>query len=394
MTRSRVRARVLAPVLALLAAAPLGVVGASRVFADDRVGALTVTGDADGDGLDDGLEDELAQRFLPWVWFDRGEDAGCADPATPTNPGTVLARVRPHPADPGKVAIMYAVLFRRDCGDWFGGGHSGDVEALSVTLAPNAGCPTGYAAFALKTTAHEGTAFQHTDEAELGNTCDWGRAAGASSQWARVYAAENKHGIYAWDSTCDSGAAGNDNCSESFTLPFNVANVGEDHARRIDELSAYQFPGEYAWSDVPFSGSLDRGSNAQTVRRKLTMDSLLARTTQPPPSTRCNQRATAWYQNPGGAPTVRHGQSILVIAAGVMPGENAVFVISRDGTPVASHVTRWANSNCVINQEYRLITAAAFPAGTYRVTAYFKEPSSLGGWIPRQANLPDLVVTA
>jgi hypothetical protein len=61
---------------------------------------------------------------------------------------------------------------------------------------------------------------------------------------------------------------------------------------------------------------------------------------------------------------------------------------------VASHVTRWANKNCVINQEYRLITAATFPAGTYRVTAYFKEPSSLGGWIPRQANLPDLVVTA
>jgi hypothetical protein len=366
-------------------------VAVGAAFAAFAVGPVLADGanDADGDGLDDSAEDQLAQRFFPWIWFDGGEDAGCIDPASPYNPGTVLARVRPHPADTSKIAITYTVLYRRDCGDWFGGGHSGDVEAFALTLAPNAACPLGYAAFALKTTAHEGTAFQHTDEAELGNTCDWGQAAGASPQWARIYAAENKHALYAWDPSCDSGAAGNDNCSESFTLPFNVYNIGEDNARRIDELSAYQFPGEYAWSDVPFSGSLDRGSNAQTVRRKMLMDSLLARITQPPPSTRCNQRGTAWYQYP----TVRQGQRILVIAAGVMPGENAVFVFSRDGTPVSSYVTRWANNNCVINQEYKLIDAATFPVGTYQVKVLFKEPSSLGGWIPRQANLPDLVVT-
>jgi hypothetical protein len=381
MTRPRVRARVLATLLVLLSVGSVGVV-AGRVLADE-------VSDADGDGLVDVVEDQLAQRFLPWIWFDGGEDAGCADPANHTNPGTVLARVRPHPADSSKIAIMFTVLFRRDCGDWFGGGHSGDVEGFAVTLAPNAACPLGYAAFAVKTTAHEGTAFQHTDEAELGNWCDWGRAAGASPQWARIYAAENKHGLYAWDSSCDAGAAGNDNCSESFTLPFTVYNIGEDHARRIDELSAHQFPGEFAWSDVPFSGSLDRGSNAQTVRRKMLMDSLLARTTQPPPSTRCNQRGTAWYQNS----TVRQGQRILVIAAGVMPGENAVFTFLRNGTPVASHVTRWANNNCVINQEYRPIDPWTFPVGTYQVRANFKEPSSLGGWIPRQVNLPDLVVT-
>lgn len=279
--------------------------------------------DNDGDGVDDATEDSLATRFFPWVWFDSGEDAGCADPASPANPGTALARVRPHPADPSKLAILYALLYRRDCGDWFGGGHSGDVEAFSVTLAPDAACPGGYAAFALKTTAHEGTSFEHVDERMLGNSCTWGRAAGGSAQTAKIYAAENKHAIYASDGTCDAGALGNDNCSESFTLPFTVFNVGEDGARRIDELSGYQFPGEYAWSDVPFSGSLDRSSNAQTVRRKLTTDRLLARATEPPPSTLCNQPAHAWYQNPGNAPTVRQGQSILVIAAGVMPGENA-----------------------------------------------------------------------
>ncbi|HET9383191.1 MAG TPA: hypothetical protein VFP69_20500 [Streptomyces sp.] len=233
--------------------------------------------DGDGDGLDDSLEDTVATQFFPWVWFDSGEDSGCPAPASSSNPGTALARVRPHPADPGKIAILYTILYRKDCGDWFGGGHSGDVEPFSLTLTPQANCPTGYAAFALKTIAHEGTAFEHVDERLLGNDCYWGRAAGGSPQVARIYSAENKHGNYAYLSTCESGAAGNDHCSESYTLPYTVHNVGEDWARRLDELSGYQFPGEYAWSAVPFSGSLDRGSNAGMVRDKLVSDGLLAR---------------------------------------------------------------------------------------------------------------------
>lgn len=141
--------------------------------------------DSDGDGLDDGLEDVLASQFFPWVWFDSGENYGCTEPATPWNLGTAVARVRPHPGDGAKIAISYAILYRRDCG-------------------------------------------------------------------------------------------GNDHCSESFTLEYNVFNAGEDYARRFDELSAYQFPGEYAWSAVPFSGSLSRSSNAGLVRDKLLDDRLLA----------------------------------------------------------------------------------------------------------------------
>ncbi|MDT0377426.1 hypothetical protein RM572_01380 [Streptomyces sp. DSM 42041] len=234
-------------------------------------------GDGDGDGLDDALEDTLAARHFPWVWFDSGEDSGCTDPATSSNPGTALARVRPHPADPGKIAIMYTILYRQDCGDWFGGGHSGDVEPFALTLAPRADCPNGYGAFALKTTAHQGTAFEHTDERLLGNDCSWGRDAGGSPYVARIYSAENKHGNYASLGSCEDGALGNDHCSESFTRQYAVHNVGEDGARRIDELSGHQFPGEYAWSPVPFSGSLDRGSDAGMIRTKLLSDGLLAR---------------------------------------------------------------------------------------------------------------------
>lgn len=232
--------------------------------------------DSDGDGLDDGLEDALASWFFPWVWFDSGENYGCTEPATPWNPGTAVARVRPHPGDPAKIAISYAILYRRDCGDWYGGSHHGDVEPFSMTLAPNGGCPHGYGAFSLKTTGHTGTWFEHSDQRWLGNSCTWGRLAGGSPYVAKIYSAENKHANYAFLSTCEDGAGGNDHCSESFTLQYNVFNAGEDYARRFDELSAYQFPGEYAWSAVPFSGSLSRSSNAGLVRDKLLDDGLLA----------------------------------------------------------------------------------------------------------------------
>jgi len=232
--------------------------------------------DADGDGLDDALEDAVAARFFPYVWFDSGENYGCTDPATPTNPGTAVARVRRHPGDPAKIAVSYAILYRRDCGDWYGGSHNGDVEPFTMTLAPNGGCPYGYGAYSLKTTGHTGTSFEHSDQRWLGNSCTWGRQAGGSPYVAKIYSAENKHANYAYLGTCEDGAAGNDHCSESFTRAYTVVNAGEDWARRVDELSAHQFPGEYAWSAVPFSGSLGHSSDAGLVRDKLLDDRLLA----------------------------------------------------------------------------------------------------------------------
>jgi hypothetical protein len=231
--------------------------------------------DGDGDGLDDALEDTVAANFFPYVWFDSGED--CTAPATDTNPGTAIARVRPHPGDPSKIAITYVVLYAEDCGDWFGGGHNGDVEPFTLTLAPNGACPHGFGAFAVKTISHEGTAFEHVDQVNLGNACDWGKLAGGSPQVARVYSAENKHGNYASTDTCEDGALGNDHCSESFLRDYTVTNAGEDAARRVDELSGQQFPGEFAWTEQPFSGGLGAGGgNAGTVRDKLLDDGLLS----------------------------------------------------------------------------------------------------------------------
>jgi hypothetical protein len=365
-------------------------------------GALAAAGDVDNDGLNDALEDTLATRFFPWLWFDGGED--CTEPASPTNPGTALARVRRHPNDPNKIAVVYTVLFRRDCGVFLGlGGHRGDVEPFSLTLAPNPACPHGYGAFSLKTIAHEGTVVEDIDQRLLGNSCTWGRLAGGSPFEARIYVSENKHGLYASDESCDSAAFFTENCSETHTLNFNVVNVGEDNARRIDELSSVQFPGEFAWSPVPFAGSIPPppppftglAGDAGLIRNKWIQDRLLAIGVNPPPSPLCAQPAHAWYQTPNTGASINQGQSLLLAAAGVVPNSVVSFHFTRNGNQVAYYQTRWARSNCVVNQEYMFINPSTFPPGRYQVHTLYLEPVFIDGQhsaVTRVAFLMDLDV--
>ena len=90
---------------------------------------------------------------------------------------------------PGKIAIQYVLLYRYDCGE-LGGlpSHYGDVEPFAITLAPNAACPHGWGAWALKTVAHEGAPGQHTDQRFLGNDCYLGPAGGRiASGGARIF---------------------------------------------------------------------------------------------------------------------------------------------------------------------------------------------------------------
>lgn len=347
-----------------------------------------VLSDGDGDGLDDGLEDTLASRFFPWIWFDSGENYGCTEPATPWNLGTALARVRPHPQDGGKIAIGYTVLFRRDCGDLWGfSSHHGDVEPFSLTLAPNGGCPDGWGVTSLKTISHQGTWAEHVDERWIGNSCSFGRLAGGSRYDARIYSAENKHGLYAWDSTCDAGVGGLDNCSESYTREYTVFNVGEDHARRIDELGGVQFPGEYAWTPVLFRGSLGGGSgDAGYVRDKLLGDHLLAPAGTRSLSAGCADRTKVWHENPGRAATVRAGSPITLSAVGVAPGSTVTYrFVSPTGAVVATHETKAAGPTCAVPSS----ALTAFAPGSYRVEVSYTE-----GPLRREAVLADLVITA
>ena len=61
-----------------------------------------------------------------------------------------------------------------------------------------------------------------------------------------------------------------------------------------------------------------------------------------------------------------------MIAAGVRPDSVAQFKFFRGGQEVSYFQTRWANNNCVINQEYVPIWLAP---DTYQVYAVFEEPT-------------------
>ncbi|THF70188.1 hypothetical protein E7T06_08360 [Deinococcus sp. Arct2-2] len=212
---------------------------------------------------------------MPWVWFDTGENYGCSGPAAPWNPGTALARIRPHPGDGGKIAIQYVLLYSRDCGDFFASGHDGDVEPFALTLAPNADCPDGYGVYAAQTVAHEGTVADSRETQYLGLSCTWGRLGGGTGV---LFSSENKHGNYLSTARCDRGGFwGSDHCSYGFQVPYNVLNVGERTRRRINALGAYQFPNEYVWFGTAFCGSRGAcGGHAGSILSKLNTDGLLA----------------------------------------------------------------------------------------------------------------------
>src|SRR4051794_36283714 len=76
--------------------------------------------DNDGDGLDDALELQLANDYMPFV--SAAPDDGCARDG-------FLVRVRPHPQDPAKILIVYDHLYESDCGL---NGHTGDDEVFGV----------------------------------------------------------------------------------------------------------------------------------------------------------------------------------------------------------------------------------------------------------------------
>jgi hypothetical protein len=220
--------------------------------------------DLDGDGIPQNLEWELAQWFFPTIWFDDGED--CTAPGgnshlPPSSPGRLVFRAQPHPDNPEMIAITYALLFRRDCGD--NGGltsHAGDVEPFSITLIPQSICQTGYGIYSIKTWAHEGTIGETTEVKYPLNRCVFGHSSNPTGRNDIVLSAENKHGNYLHDSTCDSALFWAENCDLDFTLGDLNAwvgfNAGERGAQLHNDLDPLGFPGERLWTGMHFCGGL------------------------------------------------------------------------------------------------------------------------------------------
>jgi hypothetical protein len=184
--------------------------------------------DVDQDGIDDGLEAELAARFLPELRYQWSEL--CHFPES--NP--VLFRAR-HPKKNGQaytdyIAISYVRLYAQDCGPV---GHAGDNEPFLVFLRWYGG---------------DWHFEWNSAVAHMGTGCEvrtWGYE-------PRLWIGENKHGTYADYYQCVSGEFCHNECSEiGFHRQHTLYNVGERYAWMLNELGDIdaQFSGEKVWND-------------------------------------------------------------------------------------------------------------------------------------------------
>ena len=186
--------------------------------------------DDDLDGLDDALELELANDYLPFIAL--SPDDGC------TRSG-LLVRVRPHPADATKILIAYDHLFETDCGL---NGHTGDNEMFGVAIDPALPPPAGI--LAIKTASHQNTICERVTECTTCSNdprkqCD--RAAIGNAMYPVIYASKDKHGQYATKSSCGLGSCFDQCDANPIAHRPPIANAGEPGHPLVSDLTAQGF---------------------------------------------------------------------------------------------------------------------------------------------------------
>ncbi len=158
--------------------------GADAADATPDTGAV----DADGDGVDDALELQLAQKYFPYYSIAPGDKCPLHG---------VLFRLTPHPDNQSWLAVWYVVLFERDCG---ANGHVGDDEVFGGVIDPNQPAPDGL--LAVRAIAHQDTVCGNTTTCGSLPGCSPCTMAG-SPPTPVVFSSINKHGGYVKEQTCD-----------------------------------------------------------------------------------------------------------------------------------------------------------------------------------------------
>jgi hypothetical protein len=213
-----------------------------------------VQSDADGDGLDDELEREVAWLNFPKLLLAPDESCGA--------PHGVIYRVRRHPQNPKRLAITYVVLYANDCGEL--NGHVGDAESFAITVDLDAQ-PGALATVGVEAWAHFGTACGSTSSCE---SAPGTGACGDRSGDIVVYSSRDKHANYLSTNTCSDNCF--DSCGAGQRLTGPLVNVGEPDHPTVTDLTAQGFvqPGTWdqqllhmnPWGSVEFAGGgrLDR----------------------------------------------------------------------------------------------------------------------------------------
>jgi hypothetical protein len=185
--------------------------------------------DADGDGLDDDLEREIAELNFPTLYLAQGEPCG--------TPHGVIYRARRHPLNPRRVAVTYIVLYGVDCGSL--NGHLGDAESFAITVDLDAQ-PGAPATVGIEAWAHAGTPCGSTSSCDTRagtSACAYDEA-GAPDGMV-VFSSASKHASYLARSTCSDNCL--DSCSPGERLTGPLLDVGEPDRPMVNDLTDQGF---------------------------------------------------------------------------------------------------------------------------------------------------------
>ena len=214
--------------------------------ASSLVHAQFVQVDSDHDGLSDGLEDALLQRFQPAFHISHADCSarparftpGVAAPTAAGDDGTIYGQAFPRQS--GEIELHFYHLWRTDCGRL---GHALDTEHVATLLRGRGTDAAGWKAVYWYAAAHEDT------------VCDAGQVTRASTLHAEdagatVWISAGKHASYLNEELCKHGCGG-DRCEhmESLKAP-RIVNLGE--------------------ATVPMNGSIWISSTQWPLREKMT----------------------------------------------------------------------------------------------------------------------------
>lgn len=239
----------------------------------EGIAQTLLSADNDQDGLEDALEQNLAESLFPTtIWFHSEED--CVFP----QPELAIYRVFPDPRQPNLISVVYDLVYREDCGSPFFGidNHPGDVEGFAYSLVADSDCDLGWKIYAVKTTAHSGG--PSNVEEQILNSCDPVPA---------LFVSLSKHATYLTIERCEQYLDPFQSCEMGWAGNFLLIHAGEEAYRFADDLSAYfppaaGYPTDYIWlnpGDGNFCGGLpiaDRSDCVGHPGRKLLDTEMLA----------------------------------------------------------------------------------------------------------------------
>ena len=196
------------------------------------IAAPATAQDLDRDGVADGLEQALFERFAPTLLLARSECDGVPAsfvsnllaPRVLAKDATLYGQAFRLPSidDRARVELHFFHLWARDCGRR---GHDLDVEHVSaiVSAATLESPMSSWLAEVWYAAAHEGSVCDASSGARA-------TVIGAETSGPRVFVSRGKHASYLDRGQCKWGCGGDECGDDRVVVPLRIINIGEGDA--------------------------------------------------------------------------------------------------------------------------------------------------------------------